>query len=357
MIYKNAKLVFLVLLATAATLKSSFAFEGQFFKSHKRTYIHVVGSSTISPMMAAVSEEFARVADLNKTPVETPIVESNGTREGFKEFCGGLGGKYPDFVDASRAIEEKEIENCHSNGVKEISKIKIGYDGIVIGNFSGSKKMMLTKEQIFLALAKKVYDKKSKKLINNPYEKWNEIDAKLPDTEIKVYGPPLTSGTRDVFVDIVMTEFCFTNKDLISAYPDEVSRKSLCTPIRTDGRFIESGENDNVIVQNLKNNPDSFGIFGFNFLVVNRNMIQPVKIDNIEPTVATITSKKYELSRPLFVYFKRDNLKSLPEMRDFIKEIISAETIGSKGYLVHSGLVPLTNKELQQVRKETLSQL
>lgn len=33
---------------------------------------------------------------------------------------------------------------------------------------------------------------------------WNEIDAKLPNRKITVYGPPTTSGTRDSFDEMVM---------------------------------------------------------------------------------------------------------------------------------------------------------
>ena len=189
--------------------------------------------------MAAVSEEFSRNQNLKKIPTQIPVVESDGTRDGFRLFCGGVGSKYPDFVDASRPIEKSEIEKCNKNGVKEIVEIKIGYDGIVIGNFVGSKKIKLTKEQIFLALAQKIYDQKSGKMINNPYSTWNQIDASLPKTEIKIYGPPLTSGTRDVFIDMLMESVCFNQKDFVNAYPDHVLRKERCSSIRRDGRFIE----------------------------------------------------------------------------------------------------------------------
>ena len=39
-----------------------------------------------------------------------------------------------------------------------------------------------------------------------------------------------------------------------------------CRAMRTDGAFIEAGEQDNLIVQKLQANPDALGIFGFSFL-------------------------------------------------------------------------------------------
>lgn len=350
---KNISATLFLILASA---QSSAALDFNIFKS-QRNYIYLVGSSTVSPFMAAVSEEFRRTESLANPSAITPVVESDGSSTGFHMFCGGVGLKYPDFANASRVMKESELENCNKNGVKEIAEIKIGYDGIVLANSLRSKKMQLTRDQIFLALAEKIYDVKTGKIINNPYRNWSEIDPKLPKKKITVYGPPLTSGTRDVFADIVLEEVCFIKKEFVAQYPDRDVRRKQCRKIRSDGNFIESGENDDVIVQNLKENPDALGIFGFNFLVVNKKSIQAVSIDNILPSSETISSKKYELSRPLFVYFNKDHLKLMPQMADFIKEIVSEETIGDKGYLVRSGLIALSDNELQEVRKNTLAQL
>ena len=36
--------------------------------------------------------------------------------------------------------------------------------------------------------------------------------------------------------------------------------------MRTDGAFIEAGEQDNLIVQKLQEDPNAYGIFGFSYL-------------------------------------------------------------------------------------------
>ena len=38
---------------------------------------------------------------------------------------------------------------------------------------------------------------------------------------------------------------------------DEAKFKAICTGVRTDGAYIEAGENDNLIVQKLEANPDT----------------------------------------------------------------------------------------------------
>ncbi len=106
-----------------------------------------------------------------------------------------------------------------------------------------------------------------------------------------------------------------------------------------------------MILQSLKEQKDALAIVGFDFLVLNKKLVQPVKIDGVSPEFSTISSKKYSLSRPLFVYFKKEQLTMIPRMSQFIKELISKETVGRKGYLVHSGLVPLNDKEVATLEK------
>jgi len=348
------KKFFLISLSTLFLIENAGAFEWPFLSKRP---IHVVGSSTVSPFMAAVSEEFSRAQNLKGIQVKTPMVESTGSTSGFREFCQGVGLDYPDFVDASRPMKESEREFCKQNGVGEIVEIKIGYDGIVLGNLNKNKKVKLTKEQIFLALAEKVYDRKSDKLVPNFYQTWNQIDPTLPKKKILIYGPPLTSGTREVFADIMLEEVCFYKKEFVENYPDYTSRKEQCQAFRKDGKFIESGENDHLLIESLKKDPDAFGIFGFNFLIENKQTIQAVEIDRIAPTHKTISSREYALSRPLFVYFKRENLKLIPEMADFVREIIDEETIGANGYLINNGLVPSSKSDLLDLRKNIQSKL
>ncbi|OFW81324.1 MAG: phosphate ABC transporter substrate-binding protein [Alphaproteobacteria bacterium RIFCSPLOWO2_01_FULL_40_26] len=326
------------------------AFSFELFRPKSRSHIHIVGSSTVYPFTAVIAETFGR-----DTEFKTPIVESTGTGGGFKLFCSGVGYNFPDFSNASRPIQKSEIKKCAENGVKDISEIKIGYDGIVLANSTSGIKYKLTKKQVFLALADKVPD--SDKLITNPYKKWSDIDSSLPKINIAIYGPPTTSGTRDAFVELVMEDVCDSMPEFISVFPDTKIRKKKCQIIRSDGAFIEAGENDNLIVQKLKNDPDAMGIFGFSFLEENHDFIQPVEINKIMPSFDSIVSGTYSVSRPLFIYFKKEHLGLIRGMREFVHEIVSRNTIGNDGYLLQKGLIPLTDLELKKVRDETAGKL
>lgn len=337
-------------LALALSLLASSAFAFQ-FKAKKRSHLQIVGSSTVYPFTAVIAETFGR-----DTEFKTPIVESTGTGGGFKLFCSGVGFNFPDLSNASRKIEASEIKKCAENGIKEIVEIKIGYDGIVLANSIAGQKYSLTKKQIFLALAEKVPSKNGT-LIANPYQKWSDIDASLPKINIAIYGPPTTSGTRDAFVELVMEDACDDILEYLVAFPDAKIRKKKCHMIRSDEKFIEAGENDNLIVQKLKNDPDALGIFGFSFLEENHHAIQAAVINKVMPSFDNIVSGTYSVSRPLFIYFKKEHLNLIPGMAQFIQEIISKNTIGNDGYLLQKGLIPLTDLELKKVRDEVASKL
>ena len=147
-----------------------------------------------------------------------------------------------------------------------------------------------------------------------------------------------------------MEKACKNLKAFKKTYPNSKLRKKKCHLIRNDRHFIEAGENDNLIVQKLKNNNDALGIFGFSFLEENKHVVKPVKINKIMPTFKNIVRGTYPVSRPLFIYYKGENLNIVPGMKEFIAEIISANTIGNDGYLMQKGLIPLTDLELKKVR-------
>jgi phosphate transport system substrate-binding protein len=234
-----------------------------------------------------VAEAFGKIAG------KTPIVESTGTGGGFKLFCAGVGVEHPDFTNASRAIKKGEFEACMKNGVTEVVEIKVGFDGLAFANSAAAPEVKLTKQQIFMALAKQVPDKDGK-LVDNPYTMWNEIDPSLPAQKIEVLGPPPTSGTRDSFVELVMEPGAEGFDSLKQLKKDDAKAfEAVWKSMREDGLFIEAGENDNLIVQKLTSNPNAFGIFGFANVAENTGKIRGLPVDGVVPTFDTIASGEY----------------------------------------------------------------
>lgn len=311
-----------------------------------RDQIRAVGSSTVYPFSTVVAENFAK-----STGNKAPVIESTGTGGGFKLFCAGVGPEHPDLSNASRRIKKSELETCEKNGVKDVVEVKVGYDGIVVANSKASKQMSVTREQLFRALAKEV--PVNGQWVANPYKKWSDIDASLPAQEIEVLGPPPTSGTRDAFVELVMDTACEKlpeAKALKDAGKDK-DLKAKCQSIREDGAYIEAGENDNLIVQKLDANKNSFGIFGYSFLEENADKIQGSKVDGKDPTFENISSSAYVVSRPLFVYVKKAHVGTIPGIDGFMKEFSSEKAWGEDGYLANKGLIPMPKEERAKFAK------
>lgn len=314
-----------------------------------RDYISIVGSSTVYPFATVVAEQFGRTSGF-----KTPKIESTGSGGGFKLFCGGVGVKFPDISNASRAIKGSEMKKCAANGVKEIVEVKIGYDGIVLANSKSGPPLKLSRRDIFLALAKQVPNPaKPGELIDNPYTTWKDVNSSLPSTPIEVLGPPPTSGTRDAFVELAMEKGAKTFAFIKAMKKtDKKTYKKICHTVREDGAYIEAGENDNLIVQKLQANPKAVGIFGFSFLEQNSDVIQGSFIEGKAPTFEAIASGDYPVSRPLFFYVKKAHVDVIPGMKGYLEKFTSEKAWGNDGYLADKGMIPMPDAERKQYKAD-----
>jgi len=304
--------------------------------AQSRDQIRIVGSSTVYPFASAVVETFGR-----ETRFPTPVIESTGSGGGLKLFCAGIGVQHPDITNASRRIKPSEVKRCQENGVKEVTEVKIGADGIVIANALEGPEVELTLAHVWQALAREV--PVDGELVENPHQTWSDIDPSLPDAKIEVMGPPPTSGTRDAFNELAMEEGCQAFEAVTSLPKEEMEK--VCLTYREDGAWVEAGENDTLIVKKLGQNPTAFGVFGYSFLDQNRNTIKAAKVEGHEPTVANISSDKYPLSRSLWFYVKNAHVGVIPGIEDYVKEFTAEGTWGPNGYLVDKGLIPLPDAE------------
>ncbi|MDG7055986.1 MAG: substrate-binding domain-containing protein [Wolbachia endosymbiont of Meromenopon meropis] len=308
-----------------------------------RKYIRIVGSSTVFPFISFIAEDFNRVFSF-----KTPVVESIGSGSGFKMFCSGIGESTPDIVTSSRSIKNAEIELCKRNKVEEVIEIIIGYDGIVIANSNQSHKFDFSKKDLFETLS--VYSQENDKLIKNNKKFWSDVNQTLPKIEIEIYGPHQNTGTYETLINSIMLDryLCINSKFFERNFENLEERKRICGSIRDDGRYKQVGINENVIIQKLKSNKNALGIFSFSFLIRNQDKIQGSTIAGIEPTYENISSGKYILARPLYLYIKRQNLNIVDGLREFIKEIISSIS-AEDGYLSKLGLIPPSSEDMKKV--------
>jgi phosphate transport system substrate-binding protein len=246
--------------------------------------IHIVGSSTVYPFTKAVAEDFMRA-----NPGVSVTVESTGTGAGMKLFCAGVGSKFPDVTDASRAIKKSEYDMCAQNGVKQVIEVPVGIDGLTIIEAKDGPAMNLTQADIYKALAANPFGKGQ-----NTAQTWKDVNPSLPAVKIRVLGPPPTSGTRDSLADLYLEKGCDTDPSMKALKKsNEDQHKQICTKIREDGAYVEAGENDNLLVQKVSVDPGTLGILGFSYLDENADKVRPVQIAGITPTEETIADLSY----------------------------------------------------------------
>ena len=295
-----------------------------------------------------VAEQFGK-----STRFKTPVVESTGSGGGLKLFCAGVGVRHPDIANASRRIKPSEVARCDKSGVKQVTEVKIGFDGIVVANSKAAEQMTLSLRQLWLALAKSVpADETGARLIDNPTKRWSDIDPSLPNRAIEVLGPPPTSGTRDAFVELAMEGGCKTFPAVKALKKTDKKRyKAICHGIREDGAFVEAGENDVLIIQKLAANPKAFGIFGFSFLDQNQDRIQGSVIEGVAPSFESIAEGTYPVSRSMYFYVKNAHVGMIPGIEGYVREFTSAKAWSAEGYLTDKGLIPMPAAEREKWRK------
>lgn len=247
------------------------------------------GSSTVAPIMEGIVEEYS--ATQPKVQVSVGV---SGTGGGFEKFINGE----TDFSNASRPIKDEEAAKLKEKGI-DYTEMKIAYDGLSI---------VVNKENTWLKDA--TVDELKKIWIEDGKEKkWSDINKAWPNEKIVYYSPGTESGTYDYFVNDILEE------------ADLVKSATL-------------SEDDNVLVKGVESDKNAIGYFGFAYYVANKDKLQIVKVNGVEPTHDTIKSGEYTpLSRPLFTYVKNDAVKNNPVMYNFVEYAIKnagemAEAVG-----------------------------
>lgn len=335
--------------ASALTLAACGAAGGD-----SRDSVRVVGSSTVFPFAKTVAENAA----ISNPGMTAPLIESTGSGGGFQLFCAGVGAQTPDITNASRRMKASEFATCQENGVTDIIEVQVGLDGIAFASAQGGIMMNLTPEIVYKALAAAPYGGEQ------TAERWSDVDPSLPNEPILVYGPPSSSGTRDALKELVLEAGCKANADMKALKEsDEDKYDQVCTEVRSDGKYVDQGEQDNLIVQKISNNDKSIGVFGYSYLEENADKVQGLPMNGSQPTYENISSFAYPGARPLFMYIKKAHVDAIPGLKEYMAEwakswdadgplakiglVASPDDVRAANVAKVTGLTPMTGDELK----------
>ena len=307
-----------------------------------RDYVSIAGSSTVLPFATIVAERLGR-----NPQFKTPVVESGGSSVGKKGVCDGIGTQFIDIGNASSRMKTGELEYCDKNGVK-LTEIKVGYDGIVVANSKKGTQLNISLSDLGKALTAKV--PVNGVFVDNPYKTWQDVNPALPAIAIRVYGPPTTSGTRASYVEIVNEgAYCGKDAEAKAALKAAGEKAKVCRAMRTDGAYVEAGEQDNLIVQKLQEDPNAYGIFGFSYLDQNSDTLQGAVLSGVEPTFDAIADGSYKASRALYFYVKHQHIGVVPGIQEYMNEW--TKHWGDNGALVDAGMIPMPKAERDEMTK------
>jgi len=293
-----------------------------------RDNIQIAGSSTVLPYASIVAEAFGENFDF-----QTPVVESGGSSSGLKRFCEGLGENTIDIANASRQMKDKERENCASNGVNDITEVRIGYDGIVFASQISGPEFQFTPKDIYLALN-----------ADSNFTTWDQVNPNFPKQEITMFVPGTKHGTREVFEEKVLLKGCKdVNGDL-----ETKEAKETCMKVRQDGRAVDIDGDYTETLARIESNPNGIGVFGLAFYENNTDKLRVATMDGVFPSSESISTGEYPVSRPLFFYVKNAHIGTIPGLLDFVKFFVSDEIAGINGPLAEYGLV--SDPELEKTQ-------
>jgi phosphate transport system substrate-binding protein len=247
-----------------------------------RGTLRIDGSSTVFKLTQAVAETFGK-----ENPGVSIKVDKSGTGGGFKKFVRGQ----IDICDASRPIQQSEMQLCRENGIEYI-ELPVCFDAVTIAvNIQNDWCDSMTTEELKRLWAPEAHGK---------ITRWSQIRAGWPDVKISLFGADRDSGTFEYFTEAI------------------VEQKNAS---RTD---YQASADDNAILLGIEGERGALGYVPYAYFAPREGRtMKAVKIDAgqgpVAPSVETVKNATYvPLSRPLFIYVNRQAAER-PEVKRFVE--------------------------------------
>jgi phosphate transport system substrate-binding protein len=293
---RAARLAALLLIAVLLTRAPTRIDARQATPDTPTATITAAGSATLGPALEAAAEAFAA-----ESPDVEVTVERTSSGDGLARFCAGE----IDLATSGRQIREEEATACAETGIA-YDEYEVAFDGVaVVVNPANDAVSCLTVEQLG-----QLWEPDS------TVATWADLDPAWPAEPIGLYGTGEQSGTYQFFTQVTVGE-------------EGASRDDYNV---TDGHPATA--------EGVAGDPNGLGFLPFPRYVENQDRLKLVAVDGgegcVEPSPETIRDGSYApLSRPLYVYVKRDSL-ARPEVRDYLTFWFA----DAAGFAEAAGLVP-----------------
>lgn len=265
--------------------------------------IGIAGSSTVFPLSTAVMAKWEDEGGPNYP------IDSIGSGGGLERFC--VEGA-SDIANASRAIEQEEIDACAEIG-RTVIPIRVGTDALSVvvspGNYFAQE---LTLEEIATAFS-----------LTDSSATWADVNPEFPAHPIALFSPGADSGTFDYFNEIVFEE----------ADPSPIL-SSIAQIVGEDDNLTVQGVSGDGCTEGDTTTTCAIGYFGYAYYQENADILQTVAVEGVAPGDDTVNDGSYPISRPLYMYTAEEVVAEKPQVAQFIAYYLNNvnAVIGEVGY-------------------------
>ena len=307
----TVRLTALLLIAAVVGLLSAGIDARQATPDTEAATITAAGSATLGPALEAAAEAFA--AEASDVTVE---VERTSSGDGLERFCAGE----IDLATSGRRIRDEETAACAEAGIA-YDEYEVAFDGVaIVVHPDNQVTSCLTVEQLGQLWAS-----------DSTVATLADLDPAWPAEPIALYGTGEQSGTYQFFTQVTVGE-------------EGASREDYNV---TEGHPATADA--------VAGDPSGLGFLPFPRYVEHQDRLKLVAVDGgegcVEPSAETIRDGSYApLSRPLYVYVKRESLERA-EVRDYLTFWFA----DAAGFAEEAGLVA-SQEEVYAANQEDLEE-
>jgi len=122
--------------------------------------------------------------------------------------------------------------------------------------------------------------------------------------------------------------------------------------VRKDGKAVDIDGDYAETLAHIEADKNGIGVFGLSFYENNADRLKLATVAGVTPTVETIASGQYPLSRPLYFYVKGEHLDQVAGLRDYVTFFLSDQMVGPDGPLADYGLIAAPDEEREAARAD-----
>lgn len=256
------------------------------------TYIQNKGSDTIVNLGLAWAEEYQNVK-----PEVRISVTGGGSGTGLTAMISGT----VDIASASRQIKDEEISAAEANGITPVEYV-IARDAIAVIVNPRNPVNELSMDQIA-------------RIYRGEVDNWSELGGE--DRPIVRLSRETNSGTHVYFLEEVVRLGDPDNKQIFSA----------------DTLLLPSSEG---IISEVSDNPNAIGYDGLGYVTEDVKMIAIAREPDqpyVLPSVETVNSGSYPISRDLYMYIRTDASQNVLDYMAWILSVDAQKIVTELGFV------------------------